>query len=96
MKPGAGPRPSKAPGDHRFWTNFWKGPERIIFGHSVLDRPLRTTWAVGVDTGAVYGRGLTALVLPSWELVTLPTSDFTGGKKTLATFDVHDGVKTFS
>ncbi len=88
--------PSKAPGDHRFWTNFWKGPERIIFGHSVLDRPLLTTWAVGVDTGAVYGRGLTALVLPSWELVTLPTRDFTGGKKTLATFDVHDGVKTFS
>lgn len=88
--------PSKAPADHQFWTNFWEGPERIIFGHSVLDRPLVTKWAVGVDTGAVFGRGLTALVLPDWELVTLPTRDHSGGKKTLARYDVQDGVKAFS
>lgn len=88
--------PSKAPVDHRFWTNYWTGPERIVFGHSVLDRPLVTESAVGLDTGAVFGRGLTALVLPDWELVTLPTPDFSGGKKTLATFDVQAGVKAFS
>ena len=29
--------PSKAPVDFSFWTNFWRGPERLIFGHSVLD-----------------------------------------------------------
>jgi serine/threonine protein phosphatase 1 len=44
--------PSKAPEDHRFWTHFWTGPERLIFGHSVLDRPLVTPRAVGIDTGA--------------------------------------------
>lgn len=88
--------PSKAPDGFAFWTNFWRGPERIIFGHSVLDRPLVTEWAVGVDTGAVYGHGLTALVLPNWELVTLPSPAHVTGKKTIARFDVHDGVKTFS
>jgi serine/threonine protein phosphatase 1 len=88
--------PSKAPADFSFWTNFWKGPERLIFGHSVLDRPLVTQWAVGVDTGGVFGRGLTALVLPDWELKTLPTRDYSGGRKTVASYPVQDGVMAFS
>jgi hypothetical protein len=88
--------PSKAPADTRFWTHFWTGPERLIFGHSVLDRPLVTEWAVGVDTGAVFGRGLTALVLPDWELVTVPSRDWSGGKKTLPAYPVHGEVRAFS
>ena len=88
--------PSKAPADFSFWTNFWRGPERLIFGHSVLDRPLVTEWAVGVDTGAVFGRGLTALVLPDWELKTVATRDYTGGRKTIPAYPVHDGVSAFS
>jgi hypothetical protein len=88
--------PSKAPVTHRFWANFWQGPERIIFGHSVLSAPLVSPWAVGVDTGAVFGHGLTALVLPDWELVTVPSKDASGGKKTIALYDVMNGVKAFS
>ncbi len=88
--------PSRAPADHRFWTNFWRGPERLIFGHSVLDRPLVTEWAVGIDTGAVFGHGLTALVLPDWELVTVPSRDRTSGKKTIPAWPVHGEVRTFS
>lgn len=88
--------PSKAPATHSFWTNFWRGPERLIFGHSVLDRPLVTEWAVGIDTGAVYGRGLTALVLPTWELVSIPTEDHAPGKKTVARYPIQDGVFAFS
>lgn len=88
--------PSKAPVGHQFWTNFWRGPERLIFGHSVLDRPLMTPWAVGIDTGAVFGHGLTAVVLPEWRLVTLPSPDFSGGRKTVASYDVQDGVKAYS
>jgi hypothetical protein len=57
---------------------------------------LVTPWAVGLDTGAVFGHGLTALVLPDWELVTVSTVDVTGGRKTLATYDVQAGVKTYS
>jgi diadenosine tetraphosphatase ApaH/serine/threonine PP2A family protein phosphatase len=88
--------PSKAPVDYSFWTNFWRGPERLIFGHSVLDRPLVTPWAVGVDTGAVFGRGLTALVLPDWELKTVVTRDYSGGRKTVASYPVQGGVMAFS
>lgn len=88
--------PSKAPSDSTFWTNHWQGPERLIFGHSVLDKPLVTRWAVGIDTGAVFGRGLTALVLPEWTLVTIKTKDFTHGKKTVARYPVHGDVLAFS
>ena len=68
----------------------------MIFGHSVLDRPLITEWAVGIDTGAVFGRGLTALVLPDWELKMVKTRDYSGGRKTVASYDVQDGVMAFS
>lgn len=88
--------PSKAPVDFSFWTNHWRGPEWLIFGHSVVDKPLVSEWAVGVDTGAVFGRGLTALVLDDWELKTLPSRDYSGGRKTVATYPVHGDVMAFS
>jgi len=88
--------PSKAPVGFSFWTNHWRGPERLIFGHSVLDRPLVSKWAVGLDTGAVYGHHLTALVLPDWELVSVPGRDSTGGRKTIACYPVQDGVLAYS
>lgn len=98
IKPPSGDSywPSKAPADHQFWANHWQGPERIIFGHTVLDRPLVTPFAVGVDTGAVFGLGLTALVLPDWQLVTVPSPAHCAGRKTVARYDVGHGVKTFS
>jgi hypothetical protein len=89
--------PSKAPVDHTFWTQHWKGPERLIFGHSVVSAPLVSEHAVGIDTGAVYGRGLTALVLPEWELVSVPSPDYTGGKKSgIASYPVHGEISCFS
>ncbi|MBS2022107.1 MAG: serine/threonine protein phosphatase [Deltaproteobacteria bacterium] len=88
--------PSKAPADHRFWAHFWTGPERLIFGHSVLDRPLVTRWAVGIDTGAVFGHGLTALVLPDWKLVTIPTRAHNDGRSRVAQIEIMDGVKAWS
>lgn len=88
--------PSKAPIGSKFWTNFYTGPERIIFGHSVLDRPLMTRWAIGIDTGGVFGRGLTALVMPDWELKTLVTRDYSSGRKTVASYPVQDEVMAFS
>ena len=62
----------------------------------MLDRPLVSEWAVGIDTGAVFGRGLTALVLPDWDLKTVPTRDHSGGRNTVASYPVHDGVMAFS
>lgn len=52
----------------KFWTHLWDGPEKIIFGHSVVDRPLITDKAVGIDGGAVFGYELWAYELPSGKL----------------------------
>ncbi len=90
--------PSKAPPGWSFWTQHWKGPERLIFGHTVIDRPLVSPWAVGIDTGAVHGRALTALLLPEWRLVSVPARRcYWGGKGDLEPrYEVMDGVRCFS
>ena len=63
-----------APDDsYRFWTHFWNGPERIIFGHSVLDKPLITEHAIGIDGGCCFGRELWAWVLPDERLHRVPS-----------------------
>lgn len=56
-------------GGWKFWTHFWRGPERVIFGHSVLNKPLVTEWAIGIDGGGCFGRELWALILPTMEIV---------------------------
>ena len=88
--------PSKAPEGWTFWTHHWKGPERVIFGHTVFDAPLVTEHAVGIDTGCVYGRSLTAVVLPSWEFVSVPARSTYRGGKEVARIPVHGDVSVFS
>lgn len=90
--------PSKAPAGWTFWTKHWRGPERVIFGHSVLDRPLVSECAVGIDTGCVHGRALTAVVLPEWRIVSVPArKDYWGPKGSgIASYPVMDGVSCFS
>lgn len=88
--------PSKAPGDFAFWTQFWRGPERLIFGHSVLSAPLVTPFAVGIDTGAVFGGGLSAVILPEWKVVTLPTRNHAGKHKRIGKYPVHGEITAFS
>ncbi|QLK26872.1 metallophosphoesterase [Natrinema zhouii] len=43
-----------------FWFETYEGPPRVFFGHTVLDAPIEREWAVGLDTGCVYGGKLTA------------------------------------
>jgi serine/threonine protein phosphatase 1 len=88
--------PSKAPSDFTFWTNHWRGPERLIFGHSVLSRVLMTEWAVGIDTGCVYGGPLTAVVLPGWEIVQVASRQPDRGDRRIASYPVHEGVRAYS
>jgi hypothetical protein len=90
--------PSKAPPDWKFWTNFWQGPERVIFGHTVLDSPLISEWAVGIDTGCVHGGTLTAVVLPDWKVVSVPARKAYWGPKGsgIAQYPVMNGVNCYS
>lgn len=90
--------PSKNPDRWLFWTHHWRGPERVIFGHTVLDRPLVSERAVGIDTGCVHGGALTAVVLPEWEIVSVPARrDWFGPKGGgVARYPVMDGVCCYS
>ncbi len=44
----------------------------IIFGHTVFPRPYIVDDKIGIDTGAVYGGQLTALILPDMEYISVP------------------------
>jgi serine/threonine protein phosphatase 1 len=63
---------SLAPGgsyDRPYWFEEWDGPERVFFGHTVLEDPVVRDHAVGLDTGCVYGGELTAYDWRSDDLV---------------------------
>lgn len=46
--------------------------KRVVFGHTVFEKPFMRPEKVGIDTGAVYGGNLTCLVLPTEEFITVP------------------------
>lgn len=43
-----------------YWFETRREKPRVMFGHTVLAEPFATDWAVGLDTGCVYGGQLTA------------------------------------
>lgn len=58
--------------DGPFWFDLYQGPPRVFFGHTVLDDPFVGEWAVGLDTGCVYGGELTAYDYRRDELISVP------------------------
>lgn len=50
-------------------TDFGKP---VVFGHTVFPEPLFAADKIGIDTGAVYGGHLTALLLPEREVISVP------------------------
>ena len=56
------------------WAKGYRGPEHVIFGHQVYKVPYVNLFATGIDTGCVFGGGLTALRWPTRELVTVDSA----------------------
>jgi len=88
--------PSKSPPEWKFWTNHWQGPQRVIFGHTVLDKPLLSEFACGTDSGGEFGYPLTADILPGWEFVQVPARKVHVQSNRIARIDIGNGVFCFS
>jgi serine/threonine protein phosphatase 1 len=61
--------------DGPFWFELHEGPPTVFFGHTVLDAPVDREWAVGLDTGCVHGRELTAYDYRAGEFVSVPARE---------------------
>lgn len=61
--------------DPPFWFEQYDGPEKVFFGHTVLDRPVVREHAVGLDTGCVYGGELTAYNWRTGEVTAVPAAE---------------------
>lgn len=59
----------------RWWHELYTDEKPVVFGHHVVGaEPLvRDGRVFGIDTGACHGMRLTALVLPAFELVSVPS-----------------------
>ena len=58
--------------DGPFWFDTYDESPRVFFGHTVLDSPINRRYAVGLDTGCVYGGSLTAYDLNADQFVAVP------------------------
>lgn len=57
----------KGTGGKVLWGAAYDGPPHVVFGHNALEGLQIHPWATGLDSGCVYGRALTAMVLDRGE-----------------------------
>ncbi len=66
--------PSNRLEDGTPWAQQWMGPERVIFGHDAVRGLQLTPYAIGLDTGCVYGGELTAIEIESMRRFSVPAA----------------------
>jgi hypothetical protein len=54
------------------WASKWMGPELVVFGHDAMRGLQEWPFALGLDTGCVYGKRLTGVIFPGKVLVSVP------------------------
>ena len=59
-----------------FWTEFWTGPESVVYGHHVhsytdpcIEEVFPNVFCYGIDTGCCFGGKLSCLILETKEIV---------------------------
>jgi hypothetical protein len=53
---------SKERDEDVLWSEVWDGPSTVVYGHTPLREPRVDDFAIGLDTGCVYGGWLTAAI----------------------------------
>lgn len=82
-----GAAPAAAPGEaqeHVLWGARYAGPVQVVFGHNALAGLQLHPFATGLDSGCVYGKRLTAMVLSEGQRV---PGDVTARRKVLVSED---------
>jgi len=51
------------------WSDLWRGPPFVLYGHTPREAVAETAWTMGLDTGCVLGGYLSAYVLPEKKIV---------------------------
>jgi len=83
---------SKAPKDSFYWASRYDGSlGLVVFGHTGVDKPEWFNYALALDTGCCFGRSLSALILPDWRLVSVPSSVSVPDRKRKR-YEVHPGI----
>lgn len=54
------------------WYELYKGKKLVVFGHWAARGLIVRDNAIGLDTGCVWGRELSALILPERKVVSVP------------------------
>lgn len=53
------------------WGSVWPGPQLVLFGHHASAGLQEHPFAIGLDTGCVYGGKLSACILPERRIVSV-------------------------
>lgn len=54
------------------WAAEYRGRATVVYGHTPVPRPEWLNSTINIDTGCVFGGGLTSLRYPEREIVTIP------------------------